>query len=47
MRSVAAVATNTFREAIRDRVLYLFLGFAVSLLISSKLFGMLTVGDEG
>ena len=47
MRSIIAVAVNTFREAIRDRVLYLFLGFAVLLLISSKLFGMLTVGDEG
>jgi len=47
VRSVVAVAANTFREAIRDRVLYLFLGFAVLLLVSSKLFGMLTVGDEG
>ena len=42
-----AVAANTFREAIRDRVLYLFLGFAVSLLGCSKLCGMLTGGDEG
>jgi len=28
-------------------VLYLFLGFALVLLASSKLFGLLTVGDEG
>jgi len=47
MRAVAAIAHNTFREALRDRVLYLFLGFAVVLLASSKLFGLLTVGDEG
>ncbi len=47
MRAVAAIARNTFREALRDRVLYLFLGFAVVLLASSKLFGLLTVGDEG
>ena len=47
MRAIVAVAANTFREAIRDRVLYLFLGFAFVLLVSSKLFGMLTVGDEG
>jgi ABC-type transport system involved in multi-copper enzyme maturation permease subunit len=47
MRAVAAIALNTFREAVRDRVLYLFVGFAVLLLVSSRLFGMLTVGDEG
>lgn len=47
MRAVFTIAFNTFREAVRDRVLYLFLGFAVLLLVSSKLFGMLTVGDEG
>ena len=47
MRAVAAIARNTFREAFRDRVLYLFLGFAVALLVCSKLFGLLTVGDEG
>ncbi len=47
MRAVLAIALNTFREAVRDRVLYLFLGFAVILLVGTKLFGMLTVGDEG
>ncbi len=47
MRAIRAIAVNTLREALRDRVLYLFLGFAVLLLVSSKLFGMLTVGDEG
>jgi hypothetical protein len=46
MRAVAAIARNTFREALRDRVLYLFVGFAVVLLMCSKLFGLLTVGDE-
>jgi len=47
MRAMLAIARNTFREALRDRVLYLFLGFATVLLVSSKLFGLLTVGDEG
>ncbi|HPA80176.1 MAG TPA: ABC transporter permease subunit [Thermoanaerobaculales bacterium] len=47
MRAVMAIARNTFREALRDRVLYLFLGFALLLLACSKLFGLLTVGDEG
>lgn len=46
MRSVWAVAANTFREALRDRVLYLFVGFAVVMVLSAKFFGMLTVGDE-
>ena len=46
MRAVRAIAVNTFREAIRDRILYLFIGFAVVMVLSSKLFGMLTVGDE-
>ena len=46
MRAVVAIAANTFREAIRDRILYLFLGFAVVMVVGTKLFGMLTVGDE-
>lgn len=46
MRAVRAIAANTFREAIRDRILYLFIGFAVVMVLSTKLFGMLTVGDE-
>ena len=46
MRAIRAIAINTFREAIRDRILYLFVGFAVVLILSTKLFGMLTVGDE-
>ena len=46
MRAIAAIAANTFREAVRDRMLYLFVGFAVVLLVGSKLFGMLTVGDQ-
>ncbi len=47
MNAMMAIARNTFREALRDRVLFLFLGFAVTLLVSSKIFGLLTVGDEG
>ena len=46
MRAILAIARNTFNEAIRDRILYLFVGFAIVLIVSSKLFSMLTVGDE-
>jgi len=46
MRVIRVIAANTFREALRDKILYLFLGFAVAMLASSKLFGILTVGDQ-
>ncbi len=46
MRAIRAIAINTFREAVRDRILYLFVGFALVMVVSTKLFGMLTVGDE-
>ena len=46
MRAIRAIAVNTFREALRDRILYLFLGFSIVLLASSKLFGILTVGEQ-
>ena len=44
--AVAAIALNTFREAIRDRVLYLLLVFALLLIGVSRLLSLLTVGDE-
>ena len=43
---VTAVAVNTFREAVRSRVLYLLLGFAIVMILSSRVLSMLTVGDE-
>jgi len=46
MRAIRVIAVNTFREAFRDRILYLFIGFAVVMVLSTKIFGMLTVGDE-
>ncbi len=46
MRTIRVIAANTLREALRDKILYLFLGFSVLLLASSKIFGILTVGDQ-
>lgn len=43
---ILAMALNTFREAVRDRVLYLILVFAVLLIAASALLSMLTVGSE-
>jgi ABC-type transport system involved in multi-copper enzyme maturation permease subunit len=44
--AVGAIALNTFREAIRDRVLYLLLVFALILIGVSRLLSLLTVGSE-
>lgn len=46
MSRVAAIAVNTFREAIRDRILYLILAFAILMILSSRALSMLTVGSE-
>jgi len=44
--AIGAIALNTFREAIRDRVLYLLLVFALIMIAVSRLLSLLTVGDE-
>ena len=41
-----AIATNTYREAIRDKVLYLLLAFGTISIVSSKLLGYISIGDE-
>jgi len=45
MRTLA-IAANTFREAIRDRILYLLLAFAILMIASSRILSLLTVGAE-
>src|SRR4029450_7537202 len=46
MRAILAIAQNTFREAIRDRILYLLLVFALLMIAASRVVSVLTVGDE-
>ncbi len=46
MKKIYAIAMNTFREAIRDRILYLLLVFALLLILSSRVVSLLTVGSE-
>jgi ABC-type transport system involved in multi-copper enzyme maturation permease subunit len=41
-----AIAINTFREAIRDRILYLILAFALVMIGASRVLSLLTVGSE-
>jgi ABC-type transport system involved in multi-copper enzyme maturation permease subunit len=43
---ILAIALNTFKEAIRDRILYLLLFFAAVCIIFSRLLALLTVGDR-
>ena len=43
---ILAIALNTFREAIRNRILYLLLAFAVALILCAHVLSLLTVGSE-
>ena len=43
---VGAIALNTFREAIRNRILYLLLMFAVGIISFAQILSLLTVGSE-
>ncbi len=46
MRLAVAVAVMTFREAVRDRVLYLLLAFALVMIAAARFLALLTVGSE-
>jgi len=43
---ILAIALNTFREAIRNRILYLLLAFAVALILCARALSLMTVGSE-
>jgi ABC-type transport system involved in multi-copper enzyme maturation permease subunit len=40
------IARNTFREAVRDRVLYLVVAFGILVLLSGKIIGWVSVGED-
>ncbi len=46
MRNVLEVCRNTFREAVRDRVLYVIVVFSVLVIASSKAMGRVSVGED-
>jgi ABC-type transport system involved in multi-copper enzyme maturation permease subunit len=46
MSRILAIAVNTFREAVRDRVLYAVLAFAVAVLLFSLALGELSLHQE-
>ena len=43
---IQAIALNTFKETIRDRILFLLLFFAAVFIVFSRLLALLTVGDR-
>jgi len=46
LKTVRVIAANTFKEAVRDRILYLLLGFAAAAILLSRVLALLTVGDR-
>src|SRR5512138_1237065 len=46
IRRVLTIAGNTFRENIRDRILYNLILFALIMILSSLSLGKLTLGNE-
>jgi Cu-processing system permease protein len=46
MRTMGYIAANTFREAVRDRVLYNLIFFALLLVGTAPLFGEISIGLE-
>src|SRR5438552_4829591 len=46
MNRVTSIASNTFREAVRDRVLYNLIGFALLMVAASLLVGQISLDIE-
>jgi ABC-type transport system involved in multi-copper enzyme maturation permease subunit len=46
LRRIWAIARNTFREAVRDKVLYALLFFAILLILSALVLGQLSLHEE-
>lgn len=43
---VRAIASNTFREAVRSRIFYILSAFAAAMILFSAVMGMLTIGSR-
>lgn len=46
MNKILVIAANTFREAVRNKILYTVLFFALIIVLISALFGSVSIGDE-
>jgi ABC-type transport system involved in multi-copper enzyme maturation permease subunit len=47
MRRIAAIALNTFRETIRDRILGVIILFALAMIVASLWLASISLGQEG
>ncbi len=46
MKNIIIIAKNTFKEAIRDKILYSILGFALLFIVSTIFFGTISLGED-
>lgn len=46
MKRILAVAQNTFRESVRDKVLYVLLFFAAAAILGSRVLGWISIGQD-
>jgi len=46
MRKISAISFNTFREAIKDKILYNLLIFSLLIIVASVFLGNLTIGEN-
>lgn len=46
MKNIITIAKNTFKEAIRDKIIYGILAFAILFIASTVLFGSLSLGED-
>ena len=46
MMTIVSIARNTYREAIRDKVLYVLLVFGVIAILASRILGYVSMGSE-
>ncbi|MCX7919184.1 MAG: hypothetical protein N3A72_06170 [bacterium] len=46
LKRISAIAVNTFREAIRNKILYILLVFAMVLILFSVILAILSIGQE-
>ena len=46
MNAILTIAKNTFRETIRDKVLYVILAFAILIIVSTIFFGSISLDQD-
>ena len=44
--SILSIAMNTYREAIRDKILYLLIVFGCLSILASRILGYVSIGED-